>query len=108
MLTYSPVTNVARRINFSEPASTDAGDARPRQQAVLLRINSRFDERANQNNGRARWLPADYAGDVENHTLQVLPADMVNRRTKAWDGISMQMIQSLTQGPVEFRFRSPC
>jgi AraC family transcriptional regulator len=108
MLTYSPVTNVARRINFSEPASTDARDARPRQKAVLLRIDTRLQARVDQNNGRARWLPADYAGDVENHTLQVLPADVVNRRTKTWDGIRMEIIQFLTHDAVEFRFRAPC
>src|ERR1700738_3203418 len=108
MLTYSPVTNVARRINFSKPASIDARDACPRQRAVLLRTDSRLQERADQNNGRARWMPAGYTGEVENHTLQVLPADVVSRRTKAWDGIRMEIIQSLTHDAVEFRFRAPC
>src|SRR3984893_14739598 len=108
MLTCSPGTNVARRINFSEPVSTDAGDARPRQKAVLLRIDTRLQERGNENNGRARCMPAGYSGNVESHVLQILPADVVNRRTKAWDGIRMEIIQSLTHDAVEFRFRAPC
>src|ERR1700736_6698446 len=108
MLTYSPVTNVARRINCPEPVSTDARDARPRQKAVLLRIDTRLQERGNENNSRARWMPAAYTGNVEGHVLQILPAGVVNRRTRAWDGIRMELIQSLTHDAVEFRFRAPC
>jgi AraC family transcriptional regulator len=105
MLTYSLAPNAARRANFGQAALR--GDPRPQRKAMLLRIDSRFEKETHQSNDRARWLPGRNIGDVNSQALEIFPADTVTRRGMAWDGIRVEIVQSLTHDTVEFRFRAP-
>jgi AraC family transcriptional regulator len=42
-----------------------------------------------------------------NGNLEVSPADVVSRRSVAWQGMRVEIIQCVTHDKVEFRFRAP-
>jgi AraC family transcriptional regulator len=108
MLTYSLASNVARRANFDGPASAVLDDPRPRQAANVVRIDGRIDRGRRPVNGFARWPSDRNIDDVTSHELEITPANVVTRRTVAWDGIRVEIVQSITHDKVEFRFRAPC
>jgi AraC family transcriptional regulator len=108
MLTYSLASNAARRANFDEVYARAFNDSRPGPGVKLLRIDSRFENGGQPINGRARRLPDSDVGHVNGHALEISPADVVSRRASAWDGIKVEVVQSVTHDQVEFRFRAPC
>jgi AraC family transcriptional regulator len=106
MLTYSLASNAARRVNFDEVYSRAFNDSRPGAGVKLLR--SRFENGEQPTNGWARQLPDPKNGDANSHALEIAPANVVSRRASAWDGIRVEVVQSVTHDKVEFRFRAPC
>ena len=42
------------------------------------------------------------------HSLEINPAHAVSRRATAWDGFTVETVQSITHDKVEFRFSAPC
>jgi hypothetical protein len=108
MLTYSQASNAARRINFDETYARAFNDSRPGPGVKLLRFDSRSENGGQPSNGRARPLPESNIGHVNGHALAISPADVVSRRASAWDGIKVEVVQSVTHDKVEFRFRAPC
>src|SRR5215813_2589608 len=108
MLTYSRASNAAQRVNFDEAYSRAFNDAWPGPGVKLLRTDGRFENGWQPSNGRARLLPHSEIGGVNGRALEIIPADVVNRRASAWDGIKVEVIRSVTHDKVEFRFRAPC
>jgi AraC family transcriptional regulator len=107
MLTYSLASNAARRVNFDEVYSRAFKDSRPGAGVKLLRSDSHFDSGVQPINGRAWQLPDAKISDVNNHALEIAPADVVRRRASAWDGIRVEIVQSITHDKVEFGFSAP-
>jgi AraC family transcriptional regulator len=108
MLTYSQASNAARRINFDETYARAFNESRPGPGVKLLRFDSRVENGGQPRNGRARPLHESKIGHVNGHALEISPAEVVNRRASAWDGIKVEVVQSVTHDKVEFRFRAPC
>jgi len=108
MLTYSRASNAAQRVNFDEAYSRAFNDSWPGPGVKLLRTDGRFENGWQPSNGRARLLPHSEIGGVNGRALEIIPADVVNRRASAWDGIKVEVIRSVTHDKVEFRFRAPC
>src|SRR5215472_16076296 len=107
MLTYSLASNAAPRVNFDEVYSRAFNGSRPGAGVKPLRSDSRF-ENLQPPNGRARPLPDPKIGRVNSHALGIAPANAVSRRASAWDGIKVEIVQSVTHDEIEFRFRAPC
>jgi AraC family transcriptional regulator len=107
MLTYSLASNAARRVNFDEVYSRAFNDSRPGAGVKLLRSDSRFENGVQPINGRGRQVPDGKIGDVNSHALEISPANTVSRRTSAWDGIRVEIVQCTTHDKVEFRFHAP-
>jgi AraC family transcriptional regulator len=108
MLTSSPTANPARLANLDEPGSSEFNDPRPRESAKLLRIDSRFKAEDLPSDRRSRQLPDRKIGETNSHRLEIIPAHGVSRRAIALDGITIEIVQSVTRDKVEFRFRAPC
>jgi AraC family transcriptional regulator len=108
MLTYSLHTNAAQRASLIEPVLPEFKDPPRRPTATLLRIDGRFEQRGYRSNGPVRRLPDDIGDAAGSSALQITPANVVNRRFRAWDGIRVEILQSVTHDAVEFRFRAPC
>jgi len=108
MLTYSQASNAARRVNFDEAYSRAFDNSRPAG-AKLLRIDGRFeDQPANGRIRRLRDAKVDAKiSDGNGRTLEITPANVVARRSVAWDGIRVEVVQSMTHDRVEFRFHAP-
>ncbi len=108
MLTYSLRTNAARRASFDRTASFDPNESQFPRGAMLPRMDPRFNGGGRPSNGRARPLPDHNMGDASGHALEIFPADVVRRRAIAWDGITVEVVQSATHDEVEFRFGASC
>jgi len=106
MLTYSQASNAARRVNFDEAYSRAFNDSPPGPGAKLLRIDGRFEDQST--NGRIRRLRDAKISDGNGRTLEITPANVVARRSVTWDGIRVEVVQSMTHDKVEFQFRAPC
>ena len=108
MLTYSQASNAARRVNFDEAYSRAFDNSRPAG-AKLLRIDGRLEDQPA--NGRIRRLRDAKVeakiSDGNGRTLEITPANVVARRSVAWDGIRVEVVQSMTHDRVEFRFHAP-
>ena len=107
MLTYSLASNAARRVNFDEVYARAFNDSRPGPGVKLLRIDGGLGKGGQPANGRARPLPDPKIGRVNSHALEIAPANVVSRRASAWDGIKVEIVQSLTHDEIEFRFHAP-
>ncbi len=105
MLTYSQASNAARRVNFDEAYSRALEDSRPAG-AKLLRVDGRLEDQPA--NGRIRRLRDAKISDGNGRTLEITPANVVARRSVTWDGIRVEVVQSMTHDKVEFQFRAPC
>ena len=108
MLTYSLASNAARRVNFDEVYARAFNDSRPGPGVKLLRIDGRLENGGQPANGRARPLPDPKIGDANSPALEISPAGVVTRRASVWDGIRVEVVQSVTHDKVEFRFLAPC
>jgi AraC family transcriptional regulator len=105
MLTYSLAPNAARRADFDASPFTHA---RSPQGTMPLWTGRGLENGAHPSNGRTRRFPPAGVGDVNDHALEVFPADVVSRRAIAWNGIRVEIIQFVTHDRVEFRFHAPC
>ncbi|HEY2184631.1 MAG TPA: AraC family transcriptional regulator [Xanthobacteraceae bacterium] len=108
MLTYSLRTNAAQRASLIEPVLPDFKHSPPRPTATLLRIDDRLEQRGYRGNGAVPWLPDDIGDAADGPALQVTPANVVNRHSRAWDGIRVEILHSVTHDAAEYRFRAPC
>jgi len=108
MLTYSLAPSAARRANFEGPAPPEVKDLHPPHGATLARNDSRFHDRGRRSNNRARQLLDCNFGDGSSQALHISPVHVVSRRAIAWDGMRVEIIQSVTHDEVEFQFRAPC
>jgi AraC family transcriptional regulator len=104
MLTYSLDVTAARLAECDERASP-LNDPRPRQRTRLLwndggRVHDLPSKR------RSRQLSDREYGKATGHELEITPAHAVTRRAIGWDGISVEIVQCVTQDKVEFCFRA--
>jgi AraC-like DNA-binding protein len=103
MLTYSLAPKAAGRADFDGHALPSFNHARFPQTATLLRTG---ENAAKPGNSRTHQLCDSI--HVNHHALEIFPADVVTRRAIAWDGIKVEIIQSVTHDRVEFRFHGSC
>ena len=108
MLTYSLASNAARRVNFDDVYSRAFNESRPGPGVKLLRIDRGLENGGQPANGRARPLPDPKIGQVTGPALEISRAGVVSRRASVWDGIRVEVIQSVTHDKIELRFRAPC
>jgi AraC family transcriptional regulator len=108
MQTYSLASSTARRADFDEPASRKFKDPHPRQGVTLRLIDRGFDDSGQLSAARARRQVDCNIGDASSRALDIVPAHLVSRRAFAWDGVKVEIVQSVTHDNMEFRFRSPC
>src|ERR1700720_2879498 len=106
MLTYSLASNAARRVNFDEVYGRAFNDSRPGAGVKLLRIDGGLENGGQPANGRARPLPPAKIGRENSPALEVAPGGVVSRRGSAWDGIRVEVVQSVTHGKILIRFRA--
>jgi AraC family transcriptional regulator len=75
---------------------------------MLRRIDSRFEDGSPRSNACIRSLLDGNVGEGSGRALDVYPAHAVNRRAIAWDGIRVEIVQSVACDKLEFRFCAPC
>src|SRR5258708_2009907 len=108
MLTYSLASSAARRAHFDEAAPPKFKDLHPRPEVMLRRIDGRFEDGKQRNNARVRAPLEGYVGDRSSRAVDICPAHVVSRRAIAWDGIRVEIVESVTCDKMEFRFCAPC
>jgi AraC family transcriptional regulator len=70
--------------------------------------HSRSHEEGEQSrNDLPRTLSDFHAGDSNDQAVRILPSDAVTRRRLAWGGMAIEVVEALTDGKVQFRFRGP-
>ena len=52
-------------------------------------------------------LPSLNLGAIVDHAVEIAPSDAVERRTRAWDGMVVEVVEAITHDKLEFRFRAP-
>src|ERR1700754_4417894 len=97
MLTNSPSTHEASYRPF------DGRRPRPPQDSLpsLLDGRHRLEEGRHQ---RADYDPATL--DAIDSTVEISPADAVNRRTVTWDGMTAEIVQATRREKIECRFHA--
>src|SRR5262249_11862265 len=125
MLTYSLRTNSARHPRFDNSVRFDRDVAFVPQTAS--RSTERYsrsgadDEpsrylRRSRRHGAAdppshrfstRPLSHFRTGDVIDQAVGIFPSDAVTRRTLAWDGMAIEVVQAIRHDKVDFCFRAP-
>jgi AraC family transcriptional regulator len=108
MLTYSLASSAARRAHLDETAPRKFNDLHPRPDAILRRIDSRFEDGRPRSNPPIRSLVDGDSCDAGGRALDVHPAHAVHRRAVAWEDIRAEIIQSVAHEKMEFRFCAPC
>jgi len=108
MLSHSSRTNSALRPRFDD--GMPSGRVRsflPRNAILHSRDrHSRSDERQQLRQHFPSKLPGFILGTVD-HAVEIAPSDAVERRTLAWDGMGVEVVEAITHDKLEFRFRAP-
>jgi AraC family transcriptional regulator len=107
MLTYALGVNGVRIADFEEPASSSFNDPRPWDATNLRRIARGSANDDLSSNVLGRQLLHCGTSETDVHALEITPAHVVGRRAVAWDGITVEIIRSVTHDKVEIRFRAP-
>ena len=107
MLAYSLASNTARRLNFDQTGSLNVNDQAPGQKPMLRSLDIGAENRGQLSNSSIR-KPDRRFRDVGSDILEIVPAHAASRRTAGWDGMRVEIIQSVTRDKIQFRFRSPC
>ena len=107
MLTYARDANAVRIADFDEPVSVGFSDPRGRSGTRLLPVTSGSANDDLSGSDCSHLLPGRATREGNSHALEILPAHAVGRRAVAWDGITVEIIRSVTHDTVEFRFRAP-
>jgi AraC family transcriptional regulator len=107
MLSYTLDANAVRVADFDEPVARVFNDPRPWDGTRLPPIEGRFANDDLSSNGNRRQLPHGETSETNSHALEIIPAHAVGRRAVAWDGITVEIISSVTHDKVEIRFRAP-
>ena len=109
MLTYSLRTNSARHPRFDNSVRFDRDVAFVPQTALpsMERYSRSGEDDEPSRHVRPRPLSHFRTGDVIDQAVGIFPSDAVTRRTLAWDGMAIEVVQAITHDKVEFRFRAP-
>jgi AraC family transcriptional regulator len=105
MLSYSLRTNSAPRLDSKIPFDR-------RVSVVPRTATSRFtDDYSGLDEEQVRHfrpglLPDFPARDVIDPAVDIFPSDAVTRRSFAWDGMAIEVVQTLTHETIEFSFRA--
>jgi len=108
MSTYSLGSSAVRRADYGQPPSASLMDLRARQEPVPRRIDSRLDNGRQRSSAPALRLLDFRADDGNGHAVDVIPDGIVSRRATAWDGVRVEVVESVTHAKVEFRSRGRC
>jgi AraC family transcriptional regulator len=104
MLTYPWPTNVTSAASFNRNFRR-ASQADP---SLTLDWQTRF--RCRQHVARGRETP-EYRNplltDVVNPMVEISPANIVKRRTAAWHGVTVEIVQATSRERIEYRFQAP-
>src|SRR5262249_48118915 len=109
MLTYSLRTNSARNPRFDNGVRFDRDVAFVPQTALrsMKRYSRSGEDDEPSRHFRPRPLSHFRTGDVIDQAVGIFPSDAVTRRTLAWDGMAIEVLQAITHDKVESRFRAP-
>ena len=107
MLTYARDANAVRITDFDEPVSVGFSDPRALGGTKLLPVKRGSANDDPSSSDLSRPLLGRATSEGNNRALEILPAHAVGRRAVAWDGITVEIIRSVTHDTVEFRFRAP-
>jgi len=70
--------------------------------------HSRADKQNEQSHHDLLGKLSDFhAGEVVAQAVEIFPSDAVARRRLAWNGMAIEVVQALTHGKIELRFRGP-
>jgi AraC family transcriptional regulator len=109
MLTYSLHTNSSPHPRFDSKVGFDRDVAFVPQTASLPRDRyPRSGEDGEQSRHFRPGLLSDLrTGEVIDQAVRILPSDAVTRRSLAWDGMAIEVVQAIGHAKVEIRFRAP-
>jgi AraC family transcriptional regulator len=107
MLTYSLASSAARHARF-DATSPKLNDPHGRQDQRSRQADRRFDGGGLSSNSPVGQVLNCKLGDASGQALDIIPAHVVSRRAITWDGVTVEIVQSLTRDKVEFRYRAPC
>src|SRR6266446_8234366 len=107
MLNYSLRTNSALRSRLDNSVSFDRRVSAGSRTATSRFIDkySRLDEDRSRH-FRPSLLPDFPARDSIEPAVDIFPSDAVKRRALAWDGMAIEVVQTLTHETIEFSFRA--
>jgi AraC family transcriptional regulator len=109
MLSQSLRTNPALRPRFESSTPSGRVDSFVPRKAVLRSIDQH--SLLDQGERSRHYLPGRlsdfHPGAISDHAVEVFPSHAVRRRTFAWDGVAVDVVQAITHEKVEFRFRGP-
>jgi AraC family transcriptional regulator len=103
MLTNSLPTRFVSRKAFNRDVS------RPPQAGVLLPLDGRagFGARCHEPSNRLHFELRDGAPAEVGPTVDISPAEIVERRSVAWDGVTAEIVQATRREKVECHFDAP-
>src|SRR5499427_4330522 len=109
MLTYSLDTNSARHPRFDNSVRFDRDVAFVPQTASrsMERYSRSGEDDEPSRHFRLRPLSHFRTGDVIDQAVGIFPSDAVTRRTLAWDGMAIEVVQAIRHDKVDFCFRAP-
>jgi AraC family transcriptional regulator len=105
MLTYARDGHAVRIADFDE--SPGFCGPRPWKATKLLPIKGGFANGDLSSSDRSRALFSHETSETDSRGLEIIPAHAVGRRAVAWDGITVEIIRSVTHDKVEIRYRAP-
>jgi AraC family transcriptional regulator len=109
MLSQSLRTNSALRPRFDNSTPFGRADSFVPRKAMLRSIDQprHLDEGLQSR----PYLPAKLSdfpsAGIGDHAVKIFPSHAVRRRSLAWDGMAVDLVQAVTHEAVEFRFRGP-
>jgi AraC family transcriptional regulator len=105
MLTYTSTSPNSQHPSFGQIPSRQLGRQAGDKTSVVWMPDKRSGN--NELSGGTRATAFGHEAAVVDRGIEIKPADVVNRRTAAWRGMRVEVIQCVTHDKVEFRFRAP-
>jgi len=97
------------RTRVASPKAFNGNVSRPPQAGVLLPLDRRagFGDRCYEPSSRVHSELQDRASEEVGPAVDISPADIVKRRSVAWDGVTAEIVQVTRREKIEFCFDAP-
>src|SRR3954466_9874273 len=100
-----PVENSARRpLGLGVPLSMDLDPTRTRSLPKTGIVRNPGERTVGNRTDSRDGNPAT---EVSHPVVEISPTDMVKRRTMPWPGMTVELVQAMSNTKIECRFRAP-